>query len=1136
MRLLFVGHLGRAHDDEILFAKPVRVQRFSVVPHSTLAHDVVATTQQEPFEFELSFQKKDAKELSQIHKGPVSRGGTCDVKERVVTQKLAFRGDYYRVCVAVYGELADLKEEARLEREALAAEKAKNAKPKPPPEFYEAPSRDGARLLLDPVVDRLLRGEQQDATTIPSSLEDEAEDEWPDNVTPQQALEKLPSSNWEALIQCCSANIASEDYETQLAAFQLIDQACSAGDASLASMALVDSMQTASSILDEEYAPPRLVESVAGALRSLAEASPDAASRLDTAPVVRRLLRDSPIMRPAFLRDANRFLRRCGLVRALASLRDAAASCLATPTWPRLRDATGACDAVRALLERACKDAAARSVTEGWGASEPVVDARLLDVLLRGRLAASCAALAAATSDCVAKDFMDAATRRDALASIAPCEAALSALVHLLNDAEGGGAVWALCPKAANAFVECCSISDLVDTVQTQRLTYTLARSLPDAPVKRPEAFEMSAPLPGIDKSDKDEGPPTRAELLSAIRFVAESNDCSSMTRAVCETEGAFDCILQASSDPASAEHALALLSLFGEAAPASACRLLTLKRSEVRSKLCGDGDPAPASAAARALLKEESREVTCASVQDVARRLRILARTTETVFSLEEDDDALVTTCCNTAACVAKDIGEVDKEEDYEGLSYGREALDHEASLRVATCGLSALNARLRARRIVAATTNDTESFRSLLSAAIKRRLLSPTDPSGVFRVLDAVSARVVLLRGDVPPPLLGDVSDQVNTAANRVSALGVDGEEDYDEDVEPVHTEEGFSALQRCLDTGLAACALADTLLASIRCSEQWRDEADVLDVLLKCISSLCITFGPLLHERACDDGMEDEAELKPVETPLYLQAKSLAEHLVLLLRKYWSTTWSPSSLCKAVAKLARSSPASWLGCASALERCLPRRAPCLPSSSQDVADLDDGGYVGYSLGLRDSLEDDRADARRAALQACLDGRRGARNHARALQETAQRAQRSKWDESVTDDVIQFAVKCLESAAKALQGVGSELVAGLIDLGPVSGAKTASYLLLEARAAVQCGKAKDAKAYAARAETVRARVPFRRHRRDYATPSTRPLRSRTGPREAGRDVWGARELRGLAPRGAIAHGRARDVLFLIR
>ena len=80
MRLLFVGHLGSAHDDEILFAKPVRVQRFSVVPHSTLAHDVIATTQQEPFEFELSFQKKDAKELSQIHKGPVSRGGTCDVK------------------------------------------------------------------------------------------------------------------------------------------------------------------------------------------------------------------------------------------------------------------------------------------------------------------------------------------------------------------------------------------------------------------------------------------------------------------------------------------------------------------------------------------------------------------------------------------------------------------------------------------------------------------------------------------------------------------------------------------------------------------------------------------------------------------------------------------------------------------------------------------------------------------------------------------------------------------------------------------------------------------------------------------------------------------------------------------------
>ena len=51
-----------------------------------------------------------------------------------------------------------------------------------------------------------------------------------------------------------------------------------------------------------------------------------------------------------------------------------------------------------------------------------------------------------------------------------------------------------------------------------------------------------------------------------------------------------------------------------------------------------------------------------------------------------------------------------------------------------------------------------------------------------------------------------------------------------------------------------------------------------------------------------------MEDEDELRPVETPLYNQAKSLAEHLVLLLlRTYWSTTWSPSSLCKAVSKLA-------------------------------------------------------------------------------------------------------------------------------------------------------------------------------------------------------------------------------------
>ena len=72
MRLLFVGHLGRAHDDEILFAKPVRVQRFSVVPHSTPRTMSSRRPNKNPFELELSFQKKDAKELSQIHKGPVS--------------------------------------------------------------------------------------------------------------------------------------------------------------------------------------------------------------------------------------------------------------------------------------------------------------------------------------------------------------------------------------------------------------------------------------------------------------------------------------------------------------------------------------------------------------------------------------------------------------------------------------------------------------------------------------------------------------------------------------------------------------------------------------------------------------------------------------------------------------------------------------------------------------------------------------------------------------------------------------------------------------------------------------------------------------------------------------------------------
>ena len=62
------------------------------------------------------------------------------MKERVVTSKLAFGGDYYRVCVAVYGELADLKEEARLEREALAARK----RPRTP-----SPSRP--RVLRGPV-------------------------------------------------------------------------------------------------------------------------------------------------------------------------------------------------------------------------------------------------------------------------------------------------------------------------------------------------------------------------------------------------------------------------------------------------------------------------------------------------------------------------------------------------------------------------------------------------------------------------------------------------------------------------------------------------------------------------------------------------------------------------------------------------------------------------------------------------------------------------------------------------------------------------------------------------------------------------------------------------------------------------
>jgi len=743
---------------------------------------------------------------------------------------------------------------------------------------------------------------------------------------------------------------------------------------------------------------------------------------------------------------------------------------------------------VRALLERACADAAARHVSDDWGAPGPLLDLRLLDVVLRGRLAASCAALATACGDALAKaDSSDAAARRDAAAAVAPCEAALGALIHVLSAAENGGAVWALCPRASDAFVQCCAVAPLVHIVETQRLTYMLARSLQDAPAKRPDAFELSAPLPG----DEDAGPPTKAELLGAIRFVAEHDGPGPITRAVCETPQGLDCILNASSDGGTAaEHALALLALFGESARPSACRALTLKRAEVRSKLCGDGDPAPASAAARALLKPETREVTCASVATVARRLRILARTTADGGALSlEADDALVTTCCTAAACLARDVGELEREEAFDVLSFGREPLDAEAALKVAVCGLAALSARIKARRIVAAQTGDTDALRSLVGAAIERRLLSPTDASGVFRVLAACAARVCLLRGDVPPPLLGDVSDQVNAAANRVSALGVDGAEEEEDEVEvnvrPVCSEEGFDALTRCLDAGSAACDLADVLLGSIRCAEAWRDEENVLDVLLRCIGSLCVTFGPLLHERAGDDGVEDEAEAGPVETPLYLRAKDLAEGLLMLLQKYWFPAkatggWSPSVLCEAVVRCARSSPACWLGCAAALERCLPRRAPCLPHLAEDLTDGDDGGFVGYSLGARDSNvgdEDDaltlRAAAKRAALHACLDGRRGARTFARRAAEASSRKERSIWDASVSEDVISFAVRCLESAAKALQAIGAELVAGLIDLGPLTGTKTAAYLVLEVKAAVACGKAKDPAAYALRAET---------------------------------------------------------------
>jgi hypothetical protein len=176
-----------------------------------------------------------------------------------------------------------------------------------------------------------------DATAAPSQDQEEEEDEdlrAACGEGPQQALEKLsPNVPWDALITCCS-NVSSDDYETRLSAFQLVDRACAFGDASIAAAALVDVVQKSSTaILDEEYSPPRLVEAVAGALRNLAEASPAAAQQLDAAPVVRRLLRDSPIMRPQFLGDATRFLRRCGLVRALRTLQDASASVLASPTY-----------------------------------------------------------------------------------------------------------------------------------------------------------------------------------------------------------------------------------------------------------------------------------------------------------------------------------------------------------------------------------------------------------------------------------------------------------------------------------------------------------------------------------------------------------------------------------------------------------------------------------------------------------------------------------------------------------------------------------------------------------------------------------------------------------------------------------
>ena len=984
MRLLSVGHFGRPAEDEIAWKEKFRILKFSVLPCGASAHGAAAATQAREFEIEVFYGVEDGGAFRWAALSPrcVVQGGATYVvgaapglPSDVVADRVAIRGTYAKACLAVYGERpeAAAAEEAPQTRGSAAAE-LRN----PPASLYD---ESGAGVDEHELSAALLDRAGDDALAAPDLSGDDGDGDGDvDLITacagaPAGALDALEAAPadarvpWDAVVAAVARALKGAPADAAagcgLAAAALERSA----DPTVLADALVDTVAgVAGAILGDAAASPKRAEAAAAAVAALAAASPSAAKTVAAtcyAALVTRLVMEKPRPSAALRASLGDAARRLALVDGLARLRASARGALETPrSWLRLRDGARDLDAVAALM--------------GGGAA---LDPRCLDAALAERLAASAAALAgaAAAARAAARDG-DAAGRLDAAAATRPLDGALRKVVATLRGLEGGGALWALCPKSSRSFGDLCDDGGLATAVRLDAGAFALARSLATAP------------------EDDVPGAPSLDDVLLAARRVVEFGDVyagDAARRALGETPGCVArlvAVAAAGGEGGAAQHALALLAELAHASPspcAAALRGLAAHRAAIHGAVAGDG----AGSEAAVLMIGAQRAASSLAREDAKSRLVVLLRATAAGGPLdddEDDDDALPRACAGAAAAVAVDVGEAEAakwgasragglgDAERRLVEDGEPAAPREAHA-VATVALRRLRDELRVggRRAGA-----------LRARSLDRRLLSPEDAGGLFRVLDEAADRLDRLRGDLPRQLAAsgrseDAGAKVACLARRCDVLD-DDDDDVDDAARdaaypggaPVDTESALAALLRALESACAAAGLLDELLKVVRrTTADWRDEASALACLLRVVNAVDGSFGPDVGEAKppleCDDDDFDAAVARSrrsgdaAKTRLAVAGRALRGAALDLL-KYWAPRqagdgdevvvaakppskkrrkasdfmdeakpaparcWSPARLLAAIGRFSCGRPDRKLGGVSALDACVPAAAP--------------------------------------------------------------------------------------------------------------------------------------------------------------------------------------------------------------